>query len=153
MTYIAAEARQDLLDTIATAVDHLGVALAALGAAYEQLDDHTADRLESELFGPTQMAYGRAQRTYSGFAARHDLRGRAFVAPESAGAPSLGVKGFLERAVDTVALADATLSALQDSMMPVEVGDPQLRAGLTEVRTLVADLRSRARELVRTLGR
>ena len=37
--------------------------------------------------------------------------------------------------------------------MPVEVGDPELRAGLAEVRELVGDLRGRARELVRTLGR
>ena len=152
MTYIAAEARQDLLDSVAAAVDQIGVALAALGAAHEQLDDHSADRLEAELFRPTQMAYGRAQRTYAGFATRHGLERRTFV-PASAGAPSTGVKGLLDRAVAAVASADATLAALQDSMMPVEVGDPELRAGLSEVRTLVADLRGRARELVRSLGR
>jgi hypothetical protein len=38
-------------------------------------------------------------------------------------------------------------------MLPVEVGDPELRAGLADVRELVGNLRSRARELVRTLGR
>jgi hypothetical protein len=38
-------------------------------------------------------------------------------------------------------------------MLPVEVGDPELRAGLAEVRGLVGDVRSRARALVRTLGR
>jgi hypothetical protein len=37
--------------------------------------------------------------------------------------------------------------------MPVEVGVPELRAGLAEVRELVGDLRGRARQLVRTLGR
>jgi hypothetical protein len=42
---------------------------------------------------------------------------------------------------------------LQDSMLPVEFGDADLRAGLESVRTLLGDLRSRARELVRTLGR
>jgi hypothetical protein len=51
------EARQDLLDGIADAIDEIG---AALGAAYEQLDEHTADRLEAELFRPVQVAYGRA---------------------------------------------------------------------------------------------
>jgi hypothetical protein len=38
-------------------------------------------------------------------------------------------------------------------MMPVEVGDPELRAGLAEVRELLGDVRARAREFVRTLGR
>ncbi len=38
-------------------------------------------------------------------------------------------------------------------MLPVEVGDPELRAGLAEVRELVGHLRRDARELVRTLGR
>ena len=69
MTYVAAEARQELLDAIGAAVDEIGVALAALGEAHEQLDEATADRLESELFRPTQLAYGRAQRACAGFAA------------------------------------------------------------------------------------
>jgi hypothetical protein len=38
-------------------------------------------------------------------------------------------------------------------MMPVEVGDPELRAGLSEVRELLSDVRARAREFTRTLGR
>ena len=38
MAYVSAEARQELLDTIADAIDELGVALAALGEAYEQLE-------------------------------------------------------------------------------------------------------------------
>ena len=38
-------------------------------------------------------------------------------------------------------------------MRPVEVGDPELRAGLAEVRELVGDLRARAREFMRTFGR
>ena len=38
-------------------------------------------------------------------------------------------------------------------MRPVEVGDAELRAGLAEVRELLGDLRARARELTRTLGR
>jgi hypothetical protein len=38
-------------------------------------------------------------------------------------------------------------------MLPVEVGDPQLRAGLAAVRELIGGLRAQARELVRTLGR
>ena len=38
MAYDTAEARQELLDDVAAATDRLGVALAALGEAYEQLD-------------------------------------------------------------------------------------------------------------------
>jgi hypothetical protein len=38
-------------------------------------------------------------------------------------------------------------------MLPVEVGDAELRAGLGEVRTLLGDLPARAHEFVRTLGR
>ena len=38
-------------------------------------------------------------------------------------------------------------------MRPVEVGDAELRAGLSEVRALVADLGPRGREFLRTFGR
>jgi hypothetical protein len=152
MAYVTAEARQDLLQAVADAIDEIGVALAALGAAYELLDERTADRLEEELFRPIQVAYGRAKRTHAGFAERYGLQGRTFEQP-SPGAPSQGVKSFLERAVDAVAEADDILADLQDSMRPVEVGDAELRAGLSEVRELVGHLRGQARELVRTLGR
>ena len=152
MAYITREARQELLDSIAEAIEEIGTALAALGAAYEQLDEQTADRLEEELFRPVQVAYGRAQRTHAGFAERHDLPGRSFE-PATTGRPSQGVKGLLDEAMDAVAEADDVLAELQDSMRPVEVGDAELRAGLSEVRELLSALRGRAREIVRTLGR
>ena len=152
MTYASAEARQELLDTIGDAAEDIGAALAALGEAYEQLDERKADQLEEELFRPLQTAYSRATRTYSGFAERHGLVTRAFE-QTSAGVPSTGVKGFIEAAVDSAASANAELVELQDSMRPVEVGDAELRAGLGEVRELLADVPSRAREFVRTFGR
>jgi hypothetical protein len=152
MPYGTREARQALLDDVARAIDELAIALATLGAAYEQLDEQTADRLEAELFRPIQVAYGRAQRTYAGFAERHGLTGRKFE-PAQPGHPSQGVRGFLDAAVAAVDEADMLLIELQDSMRPVEVGDTELRAGLSEVRGLVGDLRARSRELVRTLGR
>ncbi len=152
MAYTTAEARQQLLDSVAEATEEIGAALASLGEAYELLDERTADVLESELFRPVQMAYGRAQRTHAEFADRHGLPRRRFE-PANPGAPSLGVKGLLEAAGEATERADASLSALQDSMLPVEVGDPPLRAGLEDVRRLIAELRSRSRELVRTLGR
>jgi hypothetical protein len=152
MAYVTAEARQELLDTIAEAIDEIGVALAALGAAYEQLDENTGDRLEEELFRPVQVAYGRAKRTHSGFAERYGLAGREFAAAVP-GSPSHGVKGFVEEAVDAVGRADHVLSELQDSMRPVDVGDAELRAGLADVREHLGGLRSRARQLVSILGR
>jgi hypothetical protein len=152
MAYVTREAREELLETIAEATDEIGVALAALGAAYEQLDEHAGDRLEEQLFRPVQVAYGRAKRTHLGFAERHGLATRTFD-PASAGLPSQGVAGFLERAVDAVATAEEMLVELQDSMRPVEVGDAELRAGLSEVRRLIGDVPRRASELVRGLGR
>jgi hypothetical protein len=152
MAYTSAEARQELLDVLAEAIEQVGLALAALGAAYEQLDEHNADRLEAELFGPVQLAYGRAKSTYTQFAARHGMTGRNFATP-SPGIPSIGAKGFIDSAVDAVAEADSTLSELQDSSLPTEVGDVELRAALTDVRELLGGVRRRARELERTLGR
>ena len=152
MAYVTSEARRELLETVAEAIDELGLALAALGAAYEQLDEQSADRLEERLFRPVQVAYGRAQRTHAGFAERHGLAGRDF-AQASAGLPSQGVKGFLERATEAVAEADAILADLQDSMRPVEIGDPELRAGLAEVRELVAGVSAGGREFMSTFGR
>jgi hypothetical protein len=152
MAYGTSEARKELLETVAEAIDELGVALAALGAAYERLDEQSADRLEERLFRPVQLAYGRAQRTHAGFAGRHGLASRDFE-QASAGLPSQGVKGFLERALEAVAEADAILADLQDSMRPVEIGDPELRAGLAEVRELVADVSADGREFLSTFGR
>jgi hypothetical protein len=152
MAYVTEEARQQLLDDIAEAIEQMSLALAALGTAYEQLDERTADRLEEELFGPVQLAYGRAQRTHAGFAERHGLPGRTFT-PAEPRAPSHGVGGLLDMAVDEVSGADSALAELQDSMRPVEVGDPELRAGLAQVRELLGVLPERARELRRTLGR
>lgn len=152
MAYTSAEARQELLDAFAEAIELIGLALAALGAAYEQLDESTADRLETELFGPVQRAYGRAKSAYAEFADRHGMESGTFETP-SAGIPSTGAKGFIDNAVDAVADADSALSELQDSSLPTEVGDVELRAALTEVRELLGGVRQRARDLERTLGR
>ena len=152
MVQTTAEGRQQLLDTIAEATEYIGFALASLGAAYEQLDVSHADELEEELFRPVQLAYGRARRMHAEFARRHGLASRSFEAP-SAGLPSIGVKAFIENAVVAVGKADTALAGLQDSMLPVEVGDPELRAGLADLRGLVGGTAKRAREVVRTIGR
>jgi hypothetical protein len=152
MPYTSAEARQELLEALAAAIDRIGFALAALGSAYEQLDEHNADRLESELFGPVQIAFGRAKAAYAQFAERHGVAGRTFDT-QSPGLPSTGAKGFIDDAVDAVAEADAALSALQDSSLPTEVGDQALRAAISDVRERLDGVRRRARDLERTLGR
>jgi hypothetical protein len=152
MAYTTVEARQQLLDTLAQAAEELGFALASLSEAYELVDEGTAERLEAGLFRPLQAAYGRAKRTHADFATRHRLARRTFES-HSPGAPSGGAKGFLEDAVEAVGRADGALADLQDSMLPVEVGDTELRAGLTQVRELLDGFRARARELLRTLGR
>ena len=152
MTYLTAEARQRLLDDLALAIDELATALAVLGAAYELLDEQSADRLEAQLFRPVQVAYARAQRTHAGFATRHGLPSRSFEAPTSIPAAETG-RSLLDAALEAVEEADHLLVEIQDSMMPVEVGDAELRAGLAQARELVGPLPARGRELERLLGR
>jgi len=152
VAYSTAEARQELLDDVAAATDDLGVALAALGEAYEHLDDASGDRLEEALFRPVQVAYGRAKRTHAEFAQRVGIPGRTFVQP-TPGHPSQGVKGFIDTAVSATTRADDRLGELQDSLRPVDVGDAELRAGLSEVRRLIDGVPARARELTRVIGR
>lgn len=152
MTYTAAEGRQEILDALASAAEELGLALADLSEAYEHLDEHAAERLEETLFRPTQAAYGRAKSEHAAFAERSRLPGRAFETPRQA-APSASAGGLIEKAVDLTAKAEGALADLQDSMLPVEVGDEALRASLTETRQLLAGMPSRGREILRTLGR
>jgi hypothetical protein len=152
VTYTDAEGRQRILEVLAEATDELGLALAALGEAYELLDEHAAERLEERLFRPLRGAYGQAKRTYAAFAARSALPAREFPASPP-GAPATGAKGFVEAAVEAASRADGELAALQDSMLPVDAGDAELRTGLARVRELLGGLRGAARELLRTLGR
>ena len=152
MTYVTAEARQELLDTVAEAAGELASALAALGAAYEQLDDASADRLEEALFRPVQVTLGRARMTASGFAERHGLTAPA-VSERAPGPPSHGVKGFVEDAAAAVEQAEAILTELQDSLSPVEVGDAELRAGLADVRARMDGLPAQAEHFISRFGR
>jgi hypothetical protein len=152
MSYSAAEARRQLLVDVAEATDQLALAVAALTEAYEELDEQTADRLEAELFRPVQAAYGRLRRTHSEFAERHGVPAQTF-APSSGGLHSGDPRVYVDRAVDAIERADQGLADLQDSMMPVEVGDRELREGLSEVRETLSDLPARARRLMRAQGR
>jgi hypothetical protein len=119
--YTIVEGREQLLGALAEAIDEIGLALASLSAAYEQLDIATADTLEEELFGPAQRAYGRAKRTHVEFAERHGM-GRARLRA-AVGRGSLDrVKGFIDHAVAAVRAAGGTRATLQDSPMLLEVG-------------------------------
>ena len=152
MVQTTVEARQQLLDELAAATDEIGFALVSLGAAYEQLDEARADELEEALFRPVQLAYGRARRAHTEFAGRHGMAIREFN-QRSPGLPSTGAKGFIDNAVVAVGKADTALATLQDSLLPVEVGDPELRSALAELRELVGAVGQRARDLVRVIGR
>jgi hypothetical protein len=152
MAYTAQEARLQLLDDLAAGADQLALGLASVGEAYDELDDQSADAVEEQLFRPLQAAYGRARRTHSEFASRYDLPQRTFE-PRSAGTHSNDPRVYLERTVEAAEQADHLIAELQDSMMPVEVGDTELRAGLSDVRSLIAELPARGRRLLHVVGR
>jgi hypothetical protein len=150
--YATADARSQILEALGESADDLAVGLAQLGEAYELVDEATAERLEVELFRPLKLAYGRARRAHGAFAERHELATREFaLAPEFA--PARGAKGLMEDARLSVVEGEQKLAELQDSMLPVEVGDAELRADLEQVRTLLAGFIGHTRELLRTLGR
>ena len=151
MAYRAGEARQQLLDDVATATDQLALSVAALTEAYEELDEQTADRLEAELFRPAQHAYGRLRRTHSEFAERFRLPTRTFQ-PSSGGSHSGDPRVYVERAVEAIERADQILAELQDSMMPAEVGDRELCDGLSETRETIAELSVKVRRFMRVQG-
>ena len=152
MAITTAEGRARILDELAAAIDQLGMAAASLGEAYEELDEATADRMETELFRPVQKAFGRAKRTHSQFASRVGMPSGAWQPPAAAHG-TRGAQALIERAVDSADEADRLLAELQDSMLPIEAGDPELRAGLSEVRDLIGHLAEHARTLVRGIGR
>jgi hypothetical protein len=152
VTYTTAEARAGMLADIAAAADRLADALASLEAAYELLDEYNQDRLEEQLFRPVQRAYGRLQRTYTEFASRTGMETRSF-APGSPGVQPHGPREPIDRAIDATRETDVMLAEIQDSLLPVEVGDPELRAGLADVRSTLTAVPDRGHELIRVLGR
>ncbi len=152
MAYTAEQARKQLLDDLAEAADRLALALACVGEAYDELDERAADALEEQVFRPLQAAYGRARRTHAEFATRYGLPQRRFE-PRSAGTHTNDPRVYLERTIEAAEQADHGIAEIQDSMMPVEVGDTELRAGLSQVRSLIAELPGRGRRLLHVLGR
>ena len=128
------------------------MASACLVEACERLDEYNGDRLEAECFLFVRRAYGRAKRTHTEFAGGHGLHAAAFQ-PQPTGLASEGAARFVADAVEAVGVADRTLADLQDSMLPVEAGDEELRAGLKSVREPLGGLPGKARDFLRGLGR
>lgn len=152
MSYTNEEGRERILSDLDRAARQLELALSYLSDAYELVDEALADRLEEQLFLPVQAAFGRARRTHTEFARRYALPDTREPGA-SEGAHPHDPRDLIEGAAETLEQADSWIAELQDSMLPVEVGDPLLRAGLSETRELIAPLPAHARELIRTLGR
>jgi hypothetical protein len=151
VSYTTDSGRRQILDDAVVGANYLGDALAALGEAYELLDDHMAERMEAAVFKPTQAAYGQLKRTLTEFAARYGLPQPTFP-PSMVPAPT-DPHTTLDRVADQVQSADDALAELQDTLLPVEVGDAELRAGLSRTRTLITRVPASAEQLIRTLGR
>ncbi len=134
------------------AADLIGASLGALSAAYENVDDQTADRLEERLFGPVQQSYGKAKRTLAGFASRHGLPARTINPPEEP-PTSLDTRELIQLAGRSAVEADQALAGVQDERSFVEVGDAELRSSLAEVRAALAPVPQQAALMLRTLGR
>jgi hypothetical protein len=151
MSYTADSGRLRILEDMGAAAAELAEALALLGEAYAHLDERAAERLEAVAFRPLQTGYGRLGRASSDFAHRYSLSqpDRTVAAEPAPGDP----RRLIERAGEAAGRADQTLAELQDTLLPVEVGDETLRAGLSGVRTLIAPVPDACHGLIRTLGR
>jgi hypothetical protein len=152
MSYTTQEGRARIVADLSQAAAQIELALSYLTDAYDLVDEAVGDQLETQLFLPVQAAFGRASRTRSEFIRRYGLDDFGGEQP-ARGARPHDARGLIEGAIDAVERADHWIAELQDSMLPVEVGDPELRAGLSQTRELIGPLPVRARELVRTLGR
>jgi hypothetical protein len=152
MSYTTAEGRERILRDLAQATIQIELALGYLSEAYELVDEGVGNRLEQQLFSPVQAALARGKRTHAEFMRRAGVSVEVSN-PASGGNRPHSAHALISAAGETVEQADQWIAELQDSMLPVEVGDPELRSGLSETRSLLAPLPARAHDLVRTLGR
>lgn len=147
MALTRAEAHEQILGDLQSAIEALDLTVACLTEAYELLDEDAADRLEAGLFRPAQKAYAQAKRTQDHFARS---TGAVPPAPEPASPDPLAEEAlsFIEQAVDAATTADSSISELQDSMLPVEFGDADLRAALAAIREPLAGLLKASRDFL-----
>ena len=146
------EARERIVGDLGSAAEPLSLGVACLGEAYEQLSVMAADRMEAELYGPMQRAFGRTKRTRSQFASRTGIDVEEPAEPLP-GRASQGAKSFVERAAGAASQADGLIADLQDTGYAIDAGDAELRAGLAEIRDLLGPVPGAARNFLRTLGR
>ena len=141
MTYVPAEARQELIDSVAEAarICQRRSPPSARPTRHSTTTAPTGSRRRSSgrcscasAGDPDGVGLRRARRT----ARAGDPRG-----PRRPAVPRR--QGLLEDAAESVRLAEAILTELQDSLSPVEVGDAELRAGLADVRERMAPPRAR----------
>ena len=153
MTYTSDEGRRELLGATAEAADTIGVALAALGAAYELVDDDTA---RSAGVGAVRAGAGGVRAGEAGHAR---VRGAARAAASAFAVADAGRAFGAARAATSSRRSRRSSTPTTSSpscrtrCCPVEVGDPELRAALADVRTRLGEVPVRAAELLRTLGR
>lgn len=146
------ESHERIVGDLGAAAEQLALAVACLGEAYEQLSVMAADRMEADIYAPVQRALGRTKRTRSQFAERVGREASPIADPQT-GRSSQGAKVFIERAAGATTQAGGLIADLQDTGMAIESGDAELRAGLSEIRDLLAPVPAQAREFLRTLGR
>ncbi len=151
MSYTTDSGRRQILDDASSAVTPLQGAIEALTELYEQLDEPTADRLEETVFKPLQAGYGQLRRTLTEFATRYGMRPPVFNSPNVA-LPN-DPRTVLEHVADAAEEADEILAELQDTLLPVEVGDTELRAGLSGARTQISRVPAQCGDLIRIFGR
>ena len=63
------------------------------------------------------------------------------------------MKELVQKMAAALADADRRVAELQDSMLPIEFGDAELRSGLNETRELLQPVPRAAAMFLRTLGR
>ena len=153
MTYDTGEARRALVEELLGAAGDIATAIAYAIAAYDQLDDTSGGRLEEQVFAPLQKALGTLRRAAGGFAARHGDPATSPGSPPAEPHPSQGVAALLESCAAAVRAADEHLGSLQDSLVLIDLGDADLRAGVSDTRRRLGEVPAALRAFVRTLGR
>lgn len=153
MTYDSAQARRALVDELLGAAGEISAAIASASAAYELLDDTSGDRLEERVFAPLQKALATLRRAVDAFAARHGDPAASAAPPPPEPHPSQGVAALLDGCAGAARAADERLGTLQDSLVLVDVGDADLRAGVSDTRRRLGAVPAALREFARTLGR
>jgi len=152
VSYSTSDARKSLLGEVAASIEALARAFALFGVAYELVDEAMGDRLEEQLYGPTQKAYAALRRTHAAYAARYALEPRSFEPPDPSGGRA-DAREVIDRAVEALEQADAILVEIQDSGLGVEAGDRESRAAVSDVRRQIDPLPARAETLLSLLGR